>query len=55
MEGAPGNLLTRGSGKKVAEFRQLPASFRSLLSAQHPAIAEDPAGALDMEPFRFER
>ena len=55
MGAAPGNLLSRGSGQKVAAFEELPESFRRLLSAQHPAIAENPAGALDMEPFRFER
>jgi hypothetical protein len=51
----PGNLLTRGSGQKVDRFDELPETFRNLLAELHPKIAEDPAAALDMEPFRFER
>jgi hypothetical protein len=55
MGDMPGNLMTRGSGQKVDRFEDLPASFRKPLRELHPAIADDPEGALDMEPFRFER
>ncbi len=55
MGAAPGNLLSRGSGQKVAAFDDLPSSFRTLLAENHSEIADDPIGALGMDQFRFER
>lgn len=55
MKDRPGNLMTRGSGKKVASYDQLPERFRGLLTENHPTIAADPEKALDLPPFRFER
>ena len=51
----PGNLVSRGFGKKVDRYDQLPARFRALLERQHPDIAEDPARALAKSQYRFER
>jgi len=55
MQGRPGNLMTRGSGQKVANYDHLPARFRGLLEEVHPTIAANPEKALDLPPFRFER
>lgn len=55
MADRPGNLMTRGSGQKVAGFDRLPERFRRLLAENHPTIAADPEKALDLPPFRFER
>lgn len=55
MGSRPGNLVSRGSGQKVASYEELPARFRGFFETQHPELAEDPLRALDRDAYRFER
>lgn len=55
MDDRPGNLVSRGSGQKVARYEELPERFRGFFEAQHPELAEDPVRALDRDAYRFER
>ncbi len=50
-----GGTLSRGSGRKVERYAELPASFRQRLEQAFPDIARDPAAALRRPPFPFAR
>jgi hypothetical protein len=53
------NLFTRGVGRKVARYAEMPAVWRGLMAEHFPDIARDlaqaPDKALDRPPARFER
>jgi hypothetical protein len=53
MGDRPGNMLSRGTGRKYARLADLPESFRKILKARQPELARDPAAALDRAPFSF--
>jgi hypothetical protein len=53
MGGRPGEMLSRGSGRKFARLEEMPQSFLRILRARHPELAQDPAAALDRPPFSF--
>jgi hypothetical protein len=51
----PGTCMSRCVGRKVASLAAMPKSFLGLLGQVHPAIARDPAAALESGVNRFER
>jgi hypothetical protein len=55
MGDRPGNLLSRGVGRKVAKIADCPAPYQKLLARFHPEILRDPASALQRPPARFDR
>lgn len=55
MGDRPGHRFARASGRKVAHYDALPKRWRELVAERFPKVAADPAAALDLPPFRFER
>jgi hypothetical protein len=55
MGDRPGNRFARASGRKVAHYDAMPRRWREVIAERFPKIAADPAAALDLPPFRFER
>jgi hypothetical protein len=46
MEDRPGNYVSRGFGRKVFTFGDMPKIWRDLFTAKNPQIAKDPKAAL---------
>lgn len=42
----PGDFMSRGFGRKVGAFSEMPAPLQALIRERHPAVYRDPAGAL---------
>jgi hypothetical protein len=55
MGDRPGTRLGRAAGRKVRRYEEMPAPWREFVAARFPQIAANPAAALDLPPFRFER
>jgi len=55
MGDLPGNFTSRGVGRKVARYEDMPAKWRALVAEIDPAIAADPVGALDKPAAKFDR
>jgi hypothetical protein len=55
MGDRPGTRLGRAAGRKVRQYADMPAPWRAFVAAKFPQIAANPAAALDLPPFRFER
>jgi len=53
MGDRPGEMVSRGTGRKFARLEDMPERFRKLLGARYPELARDPAAALDRPPFNF--
>jgi len=46
MGAQPGSYVSRCFGRKVADYAQMPATWRKLFEAAFPAVAKDPASIL---------
>ena len=55
MGDRPGTVTSRGVGRKVLAYGEMPGSWRSLMETSHPDIARDPQAALDRQANRFEQ
>ncbi|MDX2141771.1 MAG: DUF1838 family protein [Rhodospirillaceae bacterium] len=55
MGDRPGNFMSRGVGRKVARYADMPPKWRALVAEIDPAIAADPLAALDQPPAKFDR
>jgi len=53
MGDRPGSMVTRAVGSKYARLEDMPARFLAILRERQPALAQDPAAALDRPPFSF--
>ena len=47
MGDRPGDFVSRGFGRKVSSFQEMPAHLQEFIKMRHPDIYADPAGALE--------
>jgi hypothetical protein len=55
MGDRPGGMTSRGVGRKVRSYAEMPRRWRDLVAEIDPEIAADPVGALERPAAKFDR